>query len=340
MQQSLLVIEQMDRAARELATDHPINSRLALILVDNALELVIHRRCKERALLDMHLHKQAWSDAKLSQTQCRDALGRRLNKKLDVLHALDLITTEERRFINICHENYRNELYHVGIMHEGLIRAIAGQYYKLTCDLIGRLQPSTLDWSSDNRTTEIGARYVGHSNGLLSPFNELKELPGKLMAELPNIEPLPAALSTTVHGAIDDVEEAFKFLLNGAPGTETPDKLLYDLQFYRERSLRLEKSPLTTHPKNRSEEQEILNALKALMANWKPKYRKANWPGWRLRASGVELKANPLLAMDAYTKLRNDMEYLEGVILEGAAALDQHIQMQIDAAREDDAMTD
>ena len=38
MRYVLTIVEQLDRAARELVTDHPINNRLALILVDNATD--------------------------------------------------------------------------------------------------------------------------------------------------------------------------------------------------------------------------------------------------------------------------------------------------------------
>jgi hypothetical protein len=37
----MLVVEQLDRAATELAVDHPLNARIALILVDNAEALQI-----------------------------------------------------------------------------------------------------------------------------------------------------------------------------------------------------------------------------------------------------------------------------------------------------------
>ena len=47
MRYILTVVEQLDRAARELETDHPINNRLALILVDNATELILHRQCTD-----------------------------------------------------------------------------------------------------------------------------------------------------------------------------------------------------------------------------------------------------------------------------------------------------
>ena len=45
MQELLTVVEQLDRASTELLTDHPINNRLALILIDNATELMLHGQC-------------------------------------------------------------------------------------------------------------------------------------------------------------------------------------------------------------------------------------------------------------------------------------------------------
>ncbi len=39
------IIEQLDMAVAEIAVDQPIHSRFALILIDNATELLIHRSC-------------------------------------------------------------------------------------------------------------------------------------------------------------------------------------------------------------------------------------------------------------------------------------------------------
>ena len=45
MQELLIIVEQLDRASSELLTDHPINNRMALILIDNATELMLHGQC-------------------------------------------------------------------------------------------------------------------------------------------------------------------------------------------------------------------------------------------------------------------------------------------------------
>jgi hypothetical protein len=51
------IVEQLDRAAQELAIDHPINNRLALILIDNATELILHGRCTDQIEEDKERRK-------------------------------------------------------------------------------------------------------------------------------------------------------------------------------------------------------------------------------------------------------------------------------------------
>jgi hypothetical protein len=41
------IIEQLDMTIAEIAIDQPINSRLALILIDSATELLTHRSCEQ-----------------------------------------------------------------------------------------------------------------------------------------------------------------------------------------------------------------------------------------------------------------------------------------------------
>ena len=58
MRYILTVVEQLDRAARELTVNHPINNRLALIWILNAVELIIHlaSRCTLIGIEIGHFH--------------------------------------------------------------------------------------------------------------------------------------------------------------------------------------------------------------------------------------------------------------------------------------------
>ena len=159
MRYVLTIVEQMDRAARELVTDHPINNRLALILVDNAMEVMLHRQCTDRLELDSMasglwkahetlIHGESANDHPpfsvdlkkdvMTHKQRSQAKGIFLDGKLKVLESMEDITSKERRFIAIAH-GYRNELYHVGLTHDEIIRPLAAQYFLLSCDLFVRL---------------------------------------------------------------------------------------------------------------------------------------------------------------------------------------------------------
>ena len=48
LEHTLTIVEQPHRATEELRTDHPTSNRLALILIDNAVELLVHHQCMDR----------------------------------------------------------------------------------------------------------------------------------------------------------------------------------------------------------------------------------------------------------------------------------------------------
>ena len=49
----LPLAEQLDRAAAELSAARPLSSRMALILIDNAFELMCHQRCLGSGPIDV-----------------------------------------------------------------------------------------------------------------------------------------------------------------------------------------------------------------------------------------------------------------------------------------------
>lgn len=92
MRSATLIVEQVDRAATELAVDHPLNARIALILIDNAAELIIHRRCERLVRADQRsaaptltaakrqsvedAHETFWGWVRQQEDAAQDARGR------------------------------------------------------------------------------------------------------------------------------------------------------------------------------------------------------------------------------------------------------------------------
>jgi hypothetical protein len=327
MRYILTVVEQLDRAARELRVDHPINNRLALILIDNAVELIIHHR------LQVHLN---WDRSrpfpKLSAKQRIDARGSFLKPKLNVAKYLNDVTGIETNFINICHK-YRNELYHVGLRHEDIIRAIDAAYFHLCCTLFIRLPRGFRSWGSDDRYTEIAEKYVGEINFALPMGINEEQIVEKLKRELPSQLPeLPASLADEADNAIEQVHDAFEFLVNEGQASVSPEEFLKDFQFHHDFIRELAREGIEGTVYRAHESGAAASIRKRLEATWRPRYVSIPLDNWRDRASGIENNP-PLLALSAYQALRNDMAYLEESIMEAAVELEAAIQLEIDRRR-------
>jgi hypothetical protein len=127
------IAEQLDRALAELGIDHPLNGRIALILVDNGLELMCHQKCADLLFEDRHGNSR-----RLSPEQRSDARGRAFDRKIQFLKELGHIPPDQVRAMAILHE-YRNQLYHVGLRDDPIIGQLAHVYFRLAAGLLESL---------------------------------------------------------------------------------------------------------------------------------------------------------------------------------------------------------
>ncbi len=327
MRYTMTIVEQLDRAARELSTDHPINNRLALILVDNATELVLHRRCSDHLSWEKVLRK-------LSPRQRAMARGAFLEGKLKVLEDLGDLSASERQFIKIAHD-YRNELYHIGLKHDDITRAIAGEYYKLACAIFVRLKPNSRVSSSTDTFTEVADRYLPKRNGrhdFLGVDND--QLAEKLMAARPQqMPPVQTALAASARKAVDEVEEAFDFLARDNPAKLDEAEVLQNVQWHFDFTRALEREGVEGSWMDPGYLEGAANVKSALRATWRQRHTSVPLEKWRARADAIEREPDPLIATAEYQALRNDMAYLEEAIMVSAGELDAWIQLEIDRAR-------
>ncbi len=95
MRFATLIVEQLDRAATELGVNHPLNARMALILIDNTGELIIHRRCEGLVRAD-----RTSGAPKLTAANRRSILGHYFGEKIRFLENMSAISDGERHFID------------------------------------------------------------------------------------------------------------------------------------------------------------------------------------------------------------------------------------------------
>ncbi|MYC08199.1 MAG: hypothetical protein F4X57_13680 [Chloroflexi bacterium] len=357
MRYVLTIVEQLDRAATELATDHPINNRLALILIDNATELVLHRQCIDLLEMDnwassvwkvhqavskgnSHHQFELSDDSKksmMTKKQRVAAAGKSLHGKLKVLGQMGDLSPAERRFISVAHD-YRNELYHVGLTHDDIVRAIAGHYYLLCCELFVRMENVGL-WgptiTSDDRYTEVAKRYLPHRDGRVLPFGiKNEELAQKLRCALPDgIRNLATTLEGSARAAIKALMDNFDFLIQDNPFGADKDKVLELVQWQRDLTEAQENEGVDGSWLDPDYWASYIRVAATLEATWKHKHTAVPIQRWMRRAIAVGQASDPLIAMDLYQSLRNDMSYLEEAFESSALDLDGWIQREIDKAR-------
>lgn len=361
MQELLTVVEQLDRASTELLTDHPINNRLALVLIDNATELMIHGQCTShlegdsvympmlkafQSILerdpaaDVVAHMNGLANHVLTPRQRSNARGKWLDGKLKVLADKGDLTACERQFIVIAHK-YRNELYHVGLARKDIIRAVAGQYFLLACDLLPRMKNSFF-WgetiSSSDTYTDIAKRYLPMRGDVvdLSRLHSVtrqrlaEELRVKLPAGLPD---LAETLSISARSWMEKVMSNFRFLTENNPFGLDKREMLETAQWQLDLSKELERRDIDGLWVDPNYRQNFAGVATELDRTWKQKYVSIPEDSWRRRATSISQEMNPLIALEKYQTLRDDMSYLEEALETASEDLDRWIQYQVDLAR-------
>ncbi|WP_170065969.1 hypothetical protein [Novosphingobium guangzhouense] len=192
--------EQLDRAAVELRLDHPIHNRLAIILIDNAVELM----AKEA----LFVHTAIGGDyCGITAKHRKMARSRNLHQQLAVLTFVGELTPLEAEFVLAAHD-HRNSAYHEGYAGEPYQRQLAFLYYEFACSYVARFTKAFYSWSSNFQYTEIGRRYheaTSDSDQLLGKIDRAK-LAAMLLNQLPdpsaiseaaNVLPITMELATT-----------------------------------------------------------------------------------------------------------------------------------------------
>lgn len=326
------IIEQLSRAAVELASDHPVHHRLGYILVDNAAELIVHKYAKNEA--DM---RQMWMvDPPLTLRQLRSARKGKFDDKLSFLVVIGKLTQEERRFAAICHE-YRNQVYHAGLRHEDIIQAIGGAYYRWCCDAFARFPPRFYGIVSNEKATPIAhtliERIKEEQNERFVPHVEV--VAPYLLDLCPPTPDLATTLTALATEAIDDIKNSVAFIQEDGPSKISVAEILVESQRNREFDLMLEREGLDGDILWKDTDRlERRNALWETFAReFEPRFKQIPFASWRKRAASIAQQPNEVLMLNRYQDLRDAMAYLEGAIGEMALQLDMWIQQQIDIMR-------
>jgi hypothetical protein len=323
------IAEQLDRARRELAGDDPLNGRIALIQVDNALELVCHQKAADILERDR-------ANRTLTPEQRADARGRAFDRKIGFLRDRGHIPADQVRAITIFH-GYRNQLYHVGLRDDPIVGGLARRYLQLTLALLVpllgaerhlRWEPTLISERAIRLLPELATsrRYSARVNvaalvARLAPVDR---------SDAPT---LPAALRDQLLSLVDQSEKDFEFISKGRSGSDDPLATLVRIQLEEETLAKLvqvrrdqDKELKAAGQSTKPLDESLLSMARGhpflvelngrLLPGWKPRIKTLPFDSWRKRARTLGAKADDLLALDAFAGLRRDMDYLDEVMSE------------------------
>jgi hypothetical protein len=324
------IIDQLDFALDHMALADVNYKRLSLMLIDNAMELALHRHAEDGKQPDWMREKQSPEYSKA----LTEALGQRFEGKVRFARLTGLFTEDVARSVLILH-SYRNQLYHQGVMHEGIIHALTVFYFRLVCDCMTAMPMRGYSWNSNHKIPHraikyIGNRHVGDAFKLLpTVWARLREVSEALPFDL--VGDLQAELTAVT----DEAERLLDFLVEADPEKRSRDEHVVDSQAWR---IAFTEEGKRFASVNACPEETIGKYVDWLGKKYKFSYRKDPVPSWRRRIAALSTERDLHLALKKYQDFVNQTIFVREAIGASAAALDREIDRQIDSQRESRSM--
>jgi hypothetical protein len=321
------IIEQMDLALDQLALNDANYQRFALMLVDNAMELTLHRYAN-----DKYNENEMWgklSEPRHDPKAVATAMGQHFESKVKLARVTGLIDQSACNSIITLH-SFRNQIYHRGVCYEKILAALSLFYFKIACDVFEKYSPPWYSWSSGQTITHRARKYLGNK-----PLNNIQELHVKACQRLKEVsEGMPLRLiedlSAHMESVIENVDGMINFLSQDGPEKRTREQVIVDCQAWQ--------FAFTEEGKQFARENHCPAKTMAEYIDWISSTY--NWPhrsdpieSWQKRLESLKSETDHHEALKKYKDFMDQTEDLREKIDESATQLDRYIQEQIDLAR-------
>jgi hypothetical protein len=131
-------IDQLDLALDQLAVADRNFDRFALMLIDNVVELTLHRFIQDKAS-----ENELWrkiKEPKHDPKIIEKGLSQNFDNKAKGASKLGLMPSEMCESILNLHA-FRNTSYHKGMRHEGILHSLALFYFRTACHFLKGYEP-------------------------------------------------------------------------------------------------------------------------------------------------------------------------------------------------------
>ena len=312
-------IEQLEEASQQLIKQTPTGARLALLLLDNLVELLMYK--KVRLEFARHNQYQSVIPQKYSfkkQKEVMDYFGDKVNF---LISETKVISQDEGDCLKISHQ-LRNEAYHTGILRRSIIIQVTKIYFEIICGLLPRLWLGSYMCSSHDDVTTFLKRYNIDSdmidNVILSRIcNFLLE------KNTCSVSKLSKALSLDLLERIGNTLSGLDYLADGGYERTTAKAVLKRMQFFEWLA--------NTHdfPKTDKGFQLYVKTRKKLFPKYKPPITMDIIKLWKRQAKTLKLAMLPGAALRKFADIDLKLLPIEQKVSEAVFQYDEMINAQI-----------
>lgn len=320
-------LNQLDLALDQLAVSDRNFDRFALMLVDNVVELTLHKYAEDKSYRYHHLRRAARNAPESRAITA--ALGPYFDAKIKLALSFDLIVQEEAESLKYLH-SIRNAAHHTGARHEGILRSVALFYLRCACQLLKKYEPAIWGWYGSDPLPHRAIKYLGKINLFTSHHAFVGAWDRVHDVALHHGDTLIADLHADLLKTIDRTDSQLDFLEANAPSGLTRDDAVVECQLW----------PFAYSPEGQAFAKEhggptprTPGYVRWIEKNYSWQQTTDPVPSWRRRAASLKNENNPHLALKKYGDFMRQTELLRQLINDGAAELDAELERQADSAR-------
>lgn len=322
-------IDQLDLALDQLSVADRNFDRFAFMLIDNVVELTLHRFAQDKAA-----ENEMWGrlgNPKHDPKVVEKALGQNFDGKVKSAAKLGLLDGVVCESILNLH-SYRNTAYHKGLRHEGILHSLAVFYFRNACTLLKAYEPRLWSWSSSDKPSHRARKYLGDTwLRLGDPRKVFESAYTRLDCVAESMdEDLVGDLSEDLSSTIHSMDEAIDFLANDGPENMSRGEVIVDCQAW---PFAFTDQGKAYAKANGCKETTVSGFVEWTTENYPWPVKKDPLPGWRTRLDALRKEKDYHKALKRYCDFMRQTEDLRSQIGEAALQLDAYIQQQIDIAR-------
>lgn len=341
MERLRLLYEQIEEAKRLMLSGTLPHLRLALILLDNAAELIMYRELSYRFAEDDYyarLRENLRSAGMEGSVPCkytdeeRRAAEQEFKPMVRILCLrFRMISEKQGTILRVCHE-MRRDAFHRGEMNPTILGPVTQLLFLTVAELAKAFPVHSYSIAGGNPTGENAdflARF-GINPHELGDQKGKEKIYSKLIEGIAFDARLRETLSSDLIERIDGTIGGLSYLENDSSNRNELDHNLRYTQFWRERGADVAKK---AHGEGRAPKDDLDKAYREWLANPGPRFTMDKVERWRRQASAIARAKHAADALARYRAIERLFAPLEEDIDKAVADFDEHIDMLVKERR-------